>query len=113
MLRLRLGPNILSAVNAPPITRPDNSFSSLLSACFACIASLHLRWILALRCCGRMIAEVLMPPATPQMLEARRTVSPKVASGLAEGNGRRRRDRGRWDDAPVGTPRPDERLWYC
>src|SRR5260370_15087678 len=27
---------------AQPITRPDSSFSSLLSACFACIAFLHL-----------------------------------------------------------------------
>jgi hypothetical protein len=26
-----------------PITRPDNSFSSLLSACSACIVFLHLR----------------------------------------------------------------------
>ena len=33
----------LRTVNAQPITRPDNSFSSLLFACSACIVFLHLR----------------------------------------------------------------------
>jgi hypothetical protein len=36
-------PSVLRTVNAQPITRPDNSFSSLLSACSACIVFLHLR----------------------------------------------------------------------
>ena len=36
-------PSVLSTVDAQPITRPDSSFSSLLSACSACIVFLHLR----------------------------------------------------------------------
>jgi hypothetical protein len=61
-------PSVLRTVNAQPITRPDSSFSPLLSACSAacpgldpgCSSSCICAKILALRCCGQMIAEVLM-----------------------------------------------------
>jgi hypothetical protein len=38
-----LAPSASSKVNAQPITCADNSFISLLSACFTCIVFLHLR----------------------------------------------------------------------
>jgi hypothetical protein len=57
-------------MNAQPITRPDNPFNSLLSACFACIVFLHLRQnscfaMLWTNDCGSIDGS-----ATPQILEA-------------------------------------------